>query len=215
MLANRSKAVDIVAVNVSIVLLGVSVTLFYLYGDIDWNQMGEPSGDYSVGAKTMWTQRNSQHTLVLFPIKKRSGGVAPGQHVSYAVFGDTFKRHATRYLQWWARGVASVEGKDEEEFGMSHFFDHIRPEHIWNEAKYDLPLDNDKYRKLTPIIFMHGLGSNNRQYLGLYRELASHGFIVFAIDSHDGSCRYTETAEGSAVVFDVSSEAFDFATRNK
>lgn len=33
------------------------------------------------------------------------------------------------------------------------------------------------------------------------RELASQGYIVFALDHHDGSCNYTEKVDGSPVEF--------------
>jgi hypothetical protein len=34
-------------------------------------------------------------------------------------------------------------------------------------------------------------------------ELASHGYIIFSIDHHDGSCRYTENAELKSWKYDA------------
>lgn len=42
------------------------------------------------------------------------------------------------------------------------------------------------------------------EYLGLYREFASHGHIVFALDMIDGSTPYTELEDGTPVEFDRS-----------
>lgn len=42
------------------------------------------------------------------------------------------------------------------------------------------------------MIFSHDYFATASDYLGLYREIASHGHIVFAVDQIDGSCRYTE-----------------------
>ena len=36
--------------------------------------------------------------------------------------------------------------------------------------------------KLVPIIFSHGYSAFASHYVGHYLELASHGYIVFAID---------------------------------
>ena len=38
--------------------------------------------------------------------------------------------------------------------------------------------------------------------MSVCREIASHGYIVFNIDMHDGSCRYTEKKDGTPVIFD-------------
>ena len=35
-------------------------------------------------------------------------------------------------------------------------------------------------------------------------ELASHGYMVFLLDHHDGSCRYTESSTKTAIKFNES-----------
>ena len=50
--------------------------------------------------------------------------------------------------------------------------------------------------KLIPIIFSHGLQASRGFYSVICRELASQGFIVFALDHRDGSCHYTEDSDG-------------------
>jgi predicted dienelactone hydrolase len=51
-------------------------------------------------------------------------------------------------------------------------------------------------KKLRPVIFSHGLFANNISYTGLQRDLASHGYIVFAINHADGTCIYTQNSQG-------------------
>jgi predicted dienelactone hydrolase len=46
------------------------------------------------------------------------------------------------------------------------------------------------------MIFSHGLGGTCTAYLGLFKELASHGFIVMGLDDINGSCSYTQTEKG-------------------
>ena len=42
--------------------------------------------------------------------------------------------------------------------------------------------------KLAPMIFVHGLMAKSGNYMGQCREIASHGYLVMAIDCIDGSC---------------------------
>ena len=61
---------------------------------------------------------------------------------------------------------------------------------------------NDNFnenKKIIPIIFSHGLTACRAFYSSLCIELASFGFMVFALDHHDGSCCYTEDETGSKI----------------
>lgn len=58
--------------------------------------------------------------------------------------------------------------------------------------------------KLIPIILSHGLMASRMLYTTIGRELASHGYIVFSPDHHDGSNHYTEDKDGNPVRFDLS-----------
>ena len=56
---------------------------------------------------------------------------------------------------------------------------------------------------MIPIVFSHGLTASRSLYTTHCRELAACGYIVFALDHHDGSCHYTEDAEGNSIHFDT------------
>lgn len=51
---------------------------------------------------------------------------------------------------------------------------------------------NETVNELIPIIISHGLTASRSLYSSLCSELASFGYIVFALDHHDGTCCYTE-----------------------
>lgn len=51
-------------------------------------------------------------------------------------------------------------------------------------------------RPLIPVIFSHGLSSNRTMHSGTCRDLASHGYIVFALDHMDLTSSYYETPDG-------------------
>ena len=47
-----------------------------------------------------------------------------------------------------------------------------------------------------PIVLSHGMTVSKAFYTILCSELASHGYVVFALDHHDGSCAFTTDAKG-------------------
>ena len=50
----------------------------------------------------------------------------------------------------------------------------------------------------------HGLMASRMLYTTVCRELASHGYVVFAPDHHDGSNHYTEEEDGNPIKYDLS-----------
>jgi hypothetical protein len=55
--------------------------------------------------------------------------------------------------------------------------------------------------KLIPILFSHGYGSHRNAYTGLCKDLASHGCIVFSMDTTDGTCTFTKGKNGVDIMF--------------
>jgi hypothetical protein len=55
---------------------------------------------------------------------------------------------------------------------------------------------NNEFKSIIPIIFSHAEGASRDDYSVIGMEMASHGYMVFFIDHHDGSCRYTENGQG-------------------
>jgi len=68
----------------------------------------------------------------------------------------------------------------------------------------------EKPRSLTPIVFSHGNGTSGLLYTGFSKELASLGYIVFAVDHSDGSCLYTPPMnDGIDMTFPANDNLFD------
>ena len=66
---------------------------------------------------------------------------------------------------------------------------------------------NHSFKSIVPIVFSHGLTDARENYSVTAMELASHGYMVFLLDHHDGSCRYTENADNTKQWwFDTSSK---------
>ena len=76
------------------------------------------------------------------------------------------------------------------------------------KTKMDAMLEGDLAKtfrtgeqKLRPIIFSHGLAGSKRLYVGLMKDLASHGYLVLAVDHQDGTCSYTSTTSGKELFY--------------
>ena len=56
---------------------------------------------------------------------------------------------------------------------------------------------------MIPVILLHGLAGSRTSQSGSCRDMASHGYIVFSIDHHDGSAHYSQKEDGSQLFWDL------------
>ena len=68
---------------------------------------------------------------------------------------------------------------------------------------------------LIPVIFLHGMTGTRTSYSGFCRDMASHGYIVFSIDHHDGSSSYSIKADGTEIFWSSDQRLEDFNLRVK
>ena len=111
--------------------------------------------------------------------------------------------------QWYMNAMAEEPEKHISEPTRHHkYFKNLKIDAIPN-ARFDFGDDN---AKLVPIIFSHGLNASGATYSKHCIELASHGYIVFAIWHKCGSCQYTEDINGS-IPFDTKHRFYDYDVR--
>lgn len=116
----------------------------------------------------------------------------------HSSFGTNDSRAKTRVINWILQdGDKWVKNKDLSEFKEQKATMCMKFP-VWFKEEYDLPRE-----KLPLIIFGHGLSGTASPYMGLYREFASHGYLVIALDFHCGSCSYTENEKGEPILFDA------------
>lgn len=53
---------------------------------------------------------------------------------------------------------------------------------------------------LIPIVFSHGNSSTRTMNSCFLRDIASHGFIIFALDHVEGTCMHTKKADGTELI---------------
>ena len=94
------------------------------------------------------------------------------------------------------------------------YYDNLYIEALQN-AEFDVQQNLKNSKKLTPIIFSHGVCSNNHCFVGLHKEFASHGYIVFALDHLDGTANYTELSDGTPKPFNSLGRPDDLKERRK
>jgi cephalosporin-C deacetylase-like acetyl esterase len=68
-------------------------------------------------------------------------------------------------------------------------------------------------KTLIPLVFCHGHGANRTLCSQQMKEFASHGYIVFALDYHDGSSSYVEMPDGINMYFDDTTITEDLIDR--
>lgn len=60
-----------------------------------------------------------------------------------------------------------------------------------------------KTGKLIPIVFSHGVCSSRNMHSVMCSEMAAHGYVVFALDHHDGTCAYTVDKKGKKIPYEL------------
>mmetsp|Transcript_13559 Transcript_13559/g.13292 ORF Transcript_13559/g.13292 Transcript_13559/m.13292 type:complete len:255 (+) Transcript_13559:32-796(+) len=147
-------------------------------------------GPYKVGYKEFNIQPVGNIVSVFYPIDEE-------EHVAKN------KNFSTNPL-WLRHGAKSIEGLHN--LLASKMKTRPLPVFVNSglllESMYvvmDANLSKDflgKEKSLVPIIFSHGYGLARYFYTALFREIVSHGYIVFAIDHSDGTCTYSQLSNG-------------------
>ena len=147
-------------------------------------------GPYKVGVRYFHTRTADTETMVFYPIDDDE-------------YESKLETHNTFWLRHPEKWIAA------QQFIFRKFLAWPVPKCIlrqFKQVKLDCVLDAtlsrdfvEGKRILQPILFSHGIFGSNNSYTGLLKDMASHGYIVFALNHADGSCIYTETSLGSGV----------------
>ena len=70
-------------------------------------------------------------------------------------------------------------------------------------------------KPLIPVILCHGLSGSRTSQSGSCRDLASHGYIVFSLDHHDGSAYYSQKEDGQELFWSLDQDLLDIDLRKK
>lgn len=70
-------------------------------------------------------------------------------------------------------------------------------------------------KKLIPVILCHGLSGSRTSQSGSCRDMASHGYLVFSLDHHDGSAYYSQKEDGQEIFWSLDQDLLDIELRKK
>jgi len=74
---------------------------------------------------------------------------------------------------------------------------------------------NDDVRPLIPVILCHGMTGSRTSQSGSCRDMASHGYIVFSLDHHDGSAHFSRTRDGHEQFWDPDQDYLNLEDKKK
>ena len=168
--------------------LGLALLCVLLFGcgNLDRIKM---TGPYQVGHKEMFCRTDGSAVSIYYPMdiaEYDSMIDKKGRNTYFFRNGIHSRRGVSRATAPW--------GKEEGTGPWFYkFLDIVRLNTVQDgEIADDFKLG----KKLIPIIFSHGLTCNRTSLSGLCRDFASHGYIVLALDHHDGTAYFSRKANG-------------------
>jgi predicted dienelactone hydrolase len=167
--AKMPKAVKVMAISLSFVFLMVTVFLAYA---LPVFTLSKPTGSYDVGIQYFhWIDENRTDPFLDASTKKRELMVK----VYYPAEGSGSKPYS-RYFHNSPELIRSFTTF----YGLPAFmFDHFNL--VRMNSKDGLPL-SDQQQTYPVILFSHGAGTSMEVQTSQSEDLASHGYIVVAID---------------------------------
>ena len=183
---NEIKTVRLVFVSIYAFMQLWSIHIMALWGDATYDGLENPYGPFGVGIKKVFNPNNGEFMLVFYPTDRQKFEVDVkdrNKHFNTNCFGDEKQGKANAQMMNMFMG-------SNDEFDKT-MLDRKFP--AIENAEWSL----DKIFELTPIMFAHGFYAQPSDHLAIQRELASHGYVVFAPAMYDGSCVYTEKQDGT------------------
>ena len=128
-----------------------------------------------------------------------------GKQVKETPWLNNGKECNAKFIHWVLKVAAWYKKERMASEWLHHYMQTIK---MQVEHKGPISIDFRSEKQLIPVIFSHGYTATRLFYTVVGREMASHGYIVFLIDHHDGSCPYTKKITDE-VTFDFNSHITD------
>lgn len=153
--------------------------------------LGEPGGPYAVGTTIMHlVDENRLETYTADPNDNR-------ELIAQVWYPASEEDEVSRAL--YLPGLAQIGPVVADRFELPAFlFNHINLTEL--EIYNDVPVTPDD-TSLPVIIFSHGLGGLRTQNTAMFQELASHGYVVAAVD-HAYANAISIFPDGRVVLYD-------------
>lgn len=182
-------------------LLGhiVIIANFLIYGDGNLDKI-KLIGPYQVGHKDFHLKHTGIAGSVYYPMdiaEYNSTINLPGRNTKWFRYDDNSLMGVARatadigkqeHLPAWVfKHMKSVKMFTCQDGKLARDFENVIEDN-WTLLAND---SQGTDKKMIPIIFLHGLAGSRTSQSGSCRDLASHGYIVFSLDHHDGTAYYS------------------------
>lgn len=161
--------------------LAISTLALILFGEVSFEKL-KMTGPYQVGFREFKTDDLNNAVSVFYPMDRE-------------IYDQQIKLNNTPWLRNGSKTLLGI-AKAGHDYGTEDhpsmlFFRHMRKINMDTVYFGDISKDfTETSRPLIPIIFSHGMCSNRTMHSGTCRDLASHGYIVFALDHNDRTSSY-------------------------
>ncbi len=179
---------------IGVLTLLVGAVLCYVFPVF---KISEPTGDYSVGVRTLFFEDSNREELITAAKEDRRAFVVrlwyPAENTISMRTSPYISAKIGRYI---------AERKAPLPFLLSHF--NLIKTHSYVDAP--LARHQDRY---PVLIFSHGYESHPSMYYSFAEEIASHGYIIFFIN-HTYESSGTTFPDGTTVFTDTATVARTF-----
>lgn len=179
-----------------VILLGILVAL--CFGEASFDRL-ILTGPFEVGHKDVHISSTGNAVSVFYPMDKETHkeimDKEPERNSRWLRYGYNTRLGGARATAAWGSEMHShpFVWKFIKNVKMETVEDGPLAKVFWKEN-----VEGGEQRKsLIPVIYSHGVTSCRTFQSGSCRDLASHGYIVFSIDHHDGTCNYSRLKNGN------------------
>lgn len=154
------------------------------------------NGPYEVGFREFRTAELDNEVSVFYPISKEEHR----RHINDPGRNTKWLRHGDKTLAGLARAADrySRKGKGGHvPLWSIRFFKNV----VMNTLTNGELQEDFNSQPLIPIVCSHSHSANRTMHTGIYRDFASHGYIVFVLDHRDESCSYVESRDGKNGIY--------------
>ena len=220
---NKKSAISNFAFTLTLVL---SVLNNSIYGEANFKGINM-IGPYQVGHKDIYSSKDGVAVSVYYPMDR-------------AEYARTIRKRGrnTRWLRYDKKSLKGVSIAVADIGARRHpptcLFNYMKRIKMFTAQNGSLSkdfqgsdasvsLDHDSSssfqaltnKKLIPVILCHGLSGSRTSQSGSCRDMASHGYIVFSLDHHDGSAYYSQKEDGQELFWSLDQDLQDIELRKK
>lgn len=177
-----------IALAIYCVFLLTAIILTLIWGEANFDRV-KLSGPFQVGHQDYMCKKQGIFVSVWYPMDKEEHyNTLTSKTNSY------WFRYGYKSRLGLTKATSSWGTEDHPSPWFYKYLDDVRMNTVQNgklslffsEASGDEPI-----KKLTPMIYCHGLACMRTAQSISCKDFASHGFLVFSIDHYDGTANYT------------------------